>query len=134
MHAIIGTCGIKKEVDDFITQLQGKYLPFEVKEGAAGLKKGHYNVQVMVRPVQLWDIVFPKQHKDLMLTTLLGDNPSYNGLKYKIPSVAIRKALGFKKIPKYSGEHKLPITQQHMNVVGIGIKDDYDFQDGTEAL
>jgi len=134
MHLYFLTRGIKKEVDDFITQLQGKYLPFVVKEGAAGLEKGNYNIQVQVRPIQLWEVVFPREHKDLMLTTCFGPKGRTQHKKHEKYLAIFRKILGVKKIPEYNGAIQLPINRENMEVAPIGIKEDYNFEDGTEAL
>ena len=137
MHLYCITRGLKSAIDEFINQLQGQYLPFEVKEGAAGLKKGKYNVQVQVRPIQMWEIVFPREHKDIKLATDLGEDagtPHHS--KFKKFVWGLRKVLGVKPIPKYDSKLKLPCTaaRKHTEFVGIGIKEDYNFEDGTEAL
>jgi len=125
------TRGMKSHVDNFITELQGKYLPFKY-EGKDSF------VQVAVRPIQLWEIVFPKEHKDLMLSTCLGGKEGMKGItnqKKHRPVVAmIRKMLGITKLPDYDDTKQLPITRQHMELVGIGIKEDRDLTDGTEGL
>lgn len=152
MHAYGITRGIKKEVDDFITQLQGKYLPFRVeKEGTAGIAKGDWMAQLQVRPIQLWEFVFPRRSKDIMLTTLFGPSGTEKqaDIKTKNNEVArkatkhsrhdkmiwaIRKAIGAEKIPEYNCSQILPISKIGVDVVPIGIKEDYTFEDGTEAL
>jgi len=131
MHLYMLTRGMKNHVDQFITELQGKYLPFKF-EGKDSV------VQLSVRPIQLWEVVFPKEHKDLILTTCLGGKEGMKGITNKRrhrPFVAmIRKALGIQKLPDYDDTQTLPITRQHMELVGIGIKEDRDLDDGTEGL
>ena len=138
MHLIFATDGIKKEVDDTINQLQGVYLPFEIKEeGTAGLPKGKCSVQLQVRPVQLWDVIFPREHKDLILSTIVGQHPKMNTEKFKVNSFLgkmVQKKLGLQPIPEYDLTKRLPQCFRHTNVIPIGIKEDYDFEDGTEAL
>jgi len=135
MHLYIITRGIKHEVDKFITQLQGKYLPFEVKKGAAGLKKGKYMIQTSVRPIQLWEIAYPKEHNDLMCASLLNKDKGKPLQKWQEKFVwGIRKALKLKKIPKYKTDEIFPISRDHMEIVGLGVKEDYSFEDGTEAI
>ena len=71
------TRGVKHGVDQFITQLQGKYLPFKWRMNKEGkldhkgemIENGH--TQLQVRPIQLWEIVFPEEHKDIVLNTIL---------------------------------------------------------------
>ena len=133
MHLYIITRGIKHEVDKFITQLQGKYLPFPItKKGVFGAKKaGIHQLQLAVRPIQLWEIVYPEPCRDAILTTILGKDDAYQGKtqhrKHNKWIYAIRKALGVKKIGEYKTDNLYPITpeKQHIEVVGIGEKKDY---------
>lgn len=129
------TRGIKKEIDDFITRLQGLYLPFDImKDGTFGLKKGRGQVQVQVRPIQLWEVVFPEEHLDIMLNTCLGGREETQHPQHKKWVWALRKALGVKPIPKFKKDKKFPHTADHAEIVGIGIKEDGKLPCGTEAL
>ena len=135
MHLYLLTRGIKAAVDDFITQLQGKYLEYKMFDDKKNLQK--IPVQVAVRPIQLWEIVFPEESKDLMLTTILGaekGNGEYTGYgggkstqhKWHEKFIwGIRKILGAKKIGKFDGKNMLPINRNHVETIGIGLKDDY---------
>jgi hypothetical protein len=130
MHLIIATRGIKKEVDDFIVQMQGKYLPIKLK-----MKDGQPHqdgvptdmmVQVNVQPLELWSLVFPKEHAELMYRTVFGESGGKpNNPKSQKMFWAIRKSLGLDPIPEYPKEGSiLPVSKQAMEVVGIGIKED----------
>lgn len=135
MHAYALIRGVKHLSDYFISQLQGKNLPYKVKKGAAGFKAGDYHIPVGVRPIQLYEITFPKEHKDLMLTTIFGKK--LNSEQYKKNKIGVsflRKMLGVKPIPEYDDKLKLPITKDHIEIFGVGIKEDENFKDGTEAL
>jgi len=124
MHLYILTRGIKNSVDQFITELQGKYLPYVFYKGKKLMK---CQVQVSVRPIQLWEIVFPEEHKDVMLSTILPE--AHKGVtqhkKHNKFIWAIRKALGVEKLPDYKSDIQMPITLANTEVVGIGIKKDY---------
>lgn len=135
MHAYIITRGIKHDSDRFITELQGKYLEwFKDKEG-----KSHV-VGVGVRPIQLWEIVFPEQHLDLMMNTLFCDETTRkgNGLSYAKRNKkflwAMRKILKSKQFPKLKDtSFSLPIYKSNIEIAGIGIKKD-EYKDGIEQL
>src|SRR3990167_7159164 len=103
MHVYILCRGIKHQFDRFINELSAKYLPYEIKEdGTAGLKKGKYVAQVHVRPIQLFEVVFPEECKDLMLNTLLnGGNGETQHKKHQKFIFMLRKILGVEKIPEY---------------------------------
>ncbi len=137
MHLYLLTRGIKPDVDRFITELQGKYLPY-VFEGV------NKHTQVQVRPVQFWEIVFPEPQKDLVLRSILENNQGKMATprlqKYLFP---LRKLLGCKPIPPYDYwkdeklKTRMPFLPMYLNNVekiGIGIKEDYYREDGTEAL
>ena len=117
------TRGIKHFVDQFITELQGKYLPFK-------WNGENRTIQVAVRPIQLWEIVFPESSKDVVLNTILGD-PNNSGKKgepqYKHQKkwvTAIRKILKAEKLPEFKTDQVMPINRQHMELIGIGVKKD----------
>jgi len=136
-HLYIVTRGIKHLADEFIKQLSCKYLPMKVFKGdVAGIDKTqNCQVQVAVRPIQLWEIVYPKEHQDLMLNTLLGGTQGgTNHKKHQKFANMMRKVLGIKKIPKYKTDLKLPIQNASVDVTAIGVKDDYTLPNGTEGL
>ena len=121
------TRGIKPDVDRFINDLMGKYLPFNYK-GAPSL------VQIAVRPLQLWEIVFPREHKDIVLNTVLCGDGKTQHKKHKKWITVLRKILGIQKIPEFKTDAVLPVYRANTEFIGVGIKEDYNFEDGTEAL
>jgi hypothetical protein len=132
MHAIILTRGIKHDVDRMINELSCTYLPFKYKGNDVML-------QVGVRPYQMWEIVFPREHKDIMLTTLFGNHPNHkNGQpqhsKHQFAINMMRKTLGVDPIPDHDTSRILPVYRGATEVTGIGIKEDYNFEDGTEGI
>ena len=136
MHLDIMTRGPKWYVDNIITQLQGVYLPWEIKkDGTAGLKKGNYQVQMRVCPVQLWDLSFPEQHLHVVINSLLQNKGKPMNSKYQKFVSMLRLGMGLKKIPKFKPTKLLPMSAvvQHTEMIGIGIKPDR-FEDGTEML
>lgn len=133
MHLYIITRGIKHAVDRFITELQGKYVPFKWKSPTDTELKD-YMVQLGVRPIQLWEIVFPEEQKDVVLHTILGKEPSMPNKKFEKYISWIRKILGIEEIPEYKKDTFLPLCKTDVGVVGIGIKKDEFHLDGYEGL
>lgn len=128
MHIYFITRGIKHEVDQFIKELSCQYLPYDNKEGKAIL-------QTRLSPIQLWDVSFPKEHRDAMLTTLFKDGQGKPiNKKHSKWAAILRKILGVKKIPAYRTDKKLAPVHKHMEVVGIGIKDDAHNKIGKEMI
>lgn len=130
MHIYFITRGIKQDVDRFIRELSSKYLPFMYKGKKAV-------VQNALRPIQLWEMVFPEGCKNEMLSTVFGDSKTFKVTQHKKHKKwlsVIRKVLGVKPIPNEWEFKPLPVYRQNMETAGIGIKEDYKFEDGTEGL
>jgi len=135
------TRGVKKDVDEFIRQLQGKWLTYRNNKNSPK----NQMIQLGVRPIQLWEIVFPKEHKDVVLTTCLGKdkaNGEYEGYgkgkstqhkKHDKFVWMLRKALGVLKIGKWDGSQIMPIIPGAVETIGIGVKEDYEV-DGFEQI
>lgn len=136
MHLYLMTRGIKHEVDQFITELQGKYLPFkwrDLKDPNSKLQDTF--VQLSVRPIQLWEIVFPKESMDVVLTTVLaGNNGDTQHKKHQWIINKVRMLLGVKEVPKYNNTNAMPIRRAGIELIGIGVKEDYWFnKDGKHV-
>ena len=74
MHAIFLTRGIKQSVDHLTMDMQSQKFLFNFKD-----KKGKHQkiwLQGALRPIQLWEYVFPKEDADLVLTSLDFDGKS----------------------------------------------------------
>src|SRR3990167_3085895 len=135
MHIYLMTRGVKHDVDRFINELSAKYLPTKwQKKGEE--KPMDYQIQVGVRPIQLWEVIFPREHKDLMLNTIFKSGAGETQHKKHNKIIwALRKALGVDPIPKdYKRDAFVPLYNSNIESVGIGIKDDYFFDNGVEAL
>jgi hypothetical protein len=131
MHTYILTRGIKHDVDRFITELQGKYLPYEFEKGKQGL------VQFAVRPIQLWELVFPEPQLQSVMKTLF-ENTTRHGLSYSHRNDkylwALRKALNASKFPELDAKAlAMPIYKNNIEVAGIGIKKD-QYKNDIEML
>lgn len=123
MHLYVMTRGIKWAVDRFITQLQGKCFPMKLMKGG---KSGKKVVEVAVRPIQLWEIVYPREAHDLMVNALI-DNDKTQHRKHRKWVAVLRKILGVKKLQKTDRDGmKFPIFKDHIEIIGIGCKEDRD--------
>ena len=117
MHLFMMTRGIKPEVDRFITELQGKVLPW-----------GKGAIQLSVRPFQMWELVFPKEHLGTVYRTVeTGHEKICNSPQFKFLRTAVRG----KKIPNISKEgSKLLNYKQNIATYPFGIKEDNLFTTG----
>lgn len=136
------TRGVKEKVDSFIAQLQYKFLPvkWKNKEG----KEEDRMLQMGLRPVQLWECAFPKEHKDVILNTILeggeglplgnnGTEPTEHKWITRLVKWG-QKFLGLKPIGDYAKAQKMPMFKPDVQVIALGIKEDYTRLDGNEGI
>ncbi len=134
MHLAILTRGIKNDVDRWVEELSSRYLPFKWKSKEMKEHQEKF-LQVRVSPIQLWDISFPAEHKQLMLNTIFGENKG-KPMSTKLNKFIwwLRKLMGFTKteweltdsrIVMYPGEHTEKIL--------IGEKPD-EWHEGFEQI
>lgn len=125
MHLVLLTRGIKESVDRFIHDLETRFLPFNYYDkNLQKLVPTH--LQMRVSPIQLWDISFPKQHRDIVLNTCLaGNNGTPNHNKFKKFQWMLQKAMGLKAIGDYNKNNKLMMREpEHIELIGVGEKED----------
>ena len=125
MHLLIGTRGNKESVELFIKELSSKYMPLPFRNKKTG-KIVNVAQPIHVRPFQLWEIIFPKEQRDAVLTTLfpekevMPDNPKFQRL-YKW----ILRFLPLKKIPKeWDTKKKIYVNRNDVEIVGLGMIED----------
>ena len=131
MHFYCLMRGQKDKLDRLINDLLAIYLPYKT-----GINDGEdikRIVQLGVRPIQLYEIIYPKEHHNFMMR-ILHPTGSWNP-KYDKYIKIIRKLLGLGNMPKLLDEKgeeiKLNLNealviraQNQVEVVGIGVKDD----------
>jgi hypothetical protein len=125
MHLVFMTRGVQHVVDMWHTQMQSQYFPWKRKNLDTG-QETIANVQGALRPIQLWEYVFPEEHLDVVLNSLeikpggKTEPPALN--KY---AFLLRKGLGLKSIPDdIKPTNTLPIFHQAVHIFPIGIKED----------
>jgi len=133
MHFIFGTRGIKHDVDFLINELSTRYLPIQIPNKDTNQMESKL-IQMRVCPVNLWDISYPREHRDAVLNTLLMGGKGIpirdtRGWRLKLLDKTIRmvqKILGLKPLAEYKSESWLPMRPpQNVEVIAIGEKEDY---------
>ena len=130
MQVYFAARGQKLFLDEFIKQLQGKYLPYKHpdKDGKTLVVD---QLQLGVRPIELYEVAFPAEHKDLVLNTILNGQKSETSQNFTTPKILdvavkwIRRMMGLKEIPEYNKDLAMPVMREHLQIIGIGMKDDY---------
>lgn len=123
---MIATRGNKESVDLFIKELGSKYLQLPMTNKKNGAVVNTVN-PIHVRPFQLWEIIFPKEDRDLVLTTLFpeGQIREDHGWKKNLVMWFLNKFLPFYKIPeKWDTSKKLWVNKHAVEIAGLGLKDD----------
>ena len=127
MHLYTIARGIKHDLDRCIKELTSQYLPMLI----GGQQKV---VQIAVRPIMLYEIVYPKEHHNLVCSTIFrwGDSRGQHKWYRKFTTI-LRKMLKIKPL-KFIKGNQLPCYNNNIEFIGVGQKDDKTFKDGTEYL
>lgn len=119
------TRGIKHDTDRLINDLQAQYFDYTHKE------KGKMLVQMAVRPINLYELVFPKEHLGVVMQTLWRDSedplPKHATFLQKMRLEVMRKALMAKKCPDkefWKDSMFRPLYKSNVQCYPIGIKED----------
>jgi len=155
MELIFATRGKTNEVDEFVKWMSTRHLPMPVKAGDGKISTGFLECQL--RPIQLWEFVFPKENLDTVLNSLhlpsgnpSGVNPEtgkqkFNNFLFEAELLALRKMLQAKPIPEVVPK-KDPVTGKELpkdfmflpydrikdlNIIGIGIREDGEISENT---
>lgn len=126
MHLLVTIRGHMDVVNRFVNDLMAQYLPFKY---AKDKKPGA--LQLAVRPIRLYEIVFPEEH----LNEVLAMVQPYDGTKMeKRLAYGLRKLLRLKALPKKPVPKSHRVYKRFCSVTGIGLKDDEKGEDGVQKL
>lgn len=122
---LIGTRGQKEAIDLFIKELSSKYVPLPIKNIKTGKIINVAN-PIHVRPMQIWDIVFPKECLDVVLNTIFPEKSVHpDHPKFRKWYNWLLRLLPLKEIPTdWKDDVKLSVNVNSTERVGFGIKED----------
>lgn len=130
MELLFAIRGHKTDVETFIDQLHNKWATIKLKRN----KKGELDpkgtereewMQTGVRPYAFYGVSFPKEFKDIMLTTVLGQGEQRSDYgKFNVFIKMARKFLGLKPVGDWDKSKQFPIIKQNFDIIPIGIKED----------
>ena len=129
MHLFFVTRGVQHQVDQWHTWMQSQMFPWRVKDPKTGNEEV-FGAQGALRPIQLWEYVFPEEHLQEVLTMLNLQNGNKghwgNGwAKNKLAQAALRKVLGAEPVPNMPASPKFRfIYREGVGIEPIGIKKD----------
>lgn len=128
MHAVFIPYGGREWVERFLRQVESQWFQ---QTWTKGKQKKLWAVKSIVRtlPLGAYEVVFPREYKDVVCSTLNFDTDRYK-LGLKLP--LLRKLYRCKK-PKFEKTAPLlwfdEITGESVNIVPIGIREDIDIED-----
>ena len=149
MHLLILPRGIKHDVDRFINDLQAQYFSYvpkgKMKEEFERNMKCKLNdgqavgVQLAVRPLIPYELVFPEGSLPNVLSTIWNNEEYPASANWKIDMVkrAMCRTYGASILPKELWNSKASagmIYKQNVGVDLIGYKEDKKDADGNEML
>ena len=140
MHLYIITRGIIHDAERFVKELSSKYMLFPRHttdiSGAKIIKP--CALQVSVRPIQLFEIVFPKEQLSCMVNTLGGAKAleGQESVGYlKKYAKWFRKLMHLNPIENIDATvMPLPVYRDNVEIIALGTKPDKEFEDGTEYI
>lgn len=141
MHAVFIPYGKKEWVDIFLRDIMAQKLPIKAttKDG----KEFHTIIECQLRvlPGGMYEFVFPKEYKDLVLTTLDFHKPiSYGldkeikilGMKFK-PLDYVKKFLKLEDPGEFKTDNQFPWIKMFVSIIPLGVRYDRELtaEDGT---
>ena len=134
MHLYVIGRGIKPHLERWENDLLAQPIPYKFKDKDGKLQDGA--VQLSVRPIKLYEIVFPEDQLDLVMSmvgtsdAVLKENPRIN----KFVKV-LRKFMRLQKAPKVKTSIWFAPNNisKAVGITPIGLKKD-EFRDGVERL
>jgi hypothetical protein len=138
MHLYVMARGHIDWINRWENNLTAQMLPWNKMNPATGKKEGCH-VQLAMRPVRLYEIVFPEEHLDFVMSMVAGAPSSTYGNNYPWYRRLLnwgRLILGLKKKETWEVKPTPTIPPQGLNV-GVhvlGIKEDIKDANGDEML
>jgi len=127
MHLYILARGHKDKIERWENDLLARYYPYEHEKG-----KPKGLLQLSVREVKIYEIVFPEEHMEEILQTIKPKDYGKVG-KYRKLINFFAKILGLEKVPEYTPDNKFRVFNDAVGIHAIGIKRD-EFKNGIEFL
>lgn len=144
MHLAFIPYGIKNFVDFVIEDFNHKYLPLRIYKEGEKDKFILIQTQIRVLPFGIYELVFPKEYLEEILSALKvkpeeeqGEyiarlNKSFMGIK---PIDYLRKFLKLEPIPKYEEVNHpnfpMPEYKKFVSIIPIGIREDKEIEEPT---
>ena len=115
MHLYVGVRGHQDYLERFKNDLLAQYLPYRLTDNQMAM------MQLGVRPIEFWEIVFPEEHLQTVLSMVQPQQPQ--GM-FKFLAATLKRLLKLQSIPKTTLPAHPFIRPDSVGVMGFGIKKD----------
>jgi len=124
MHVVFIPYGIKQAVDHLLMDMQAQKFPMPVYS-PDGKEKKEVWIQGALRlaPFGIYEYVFPKEQKDVVLTTLRFNEK----IPYNIKPVylkMVKNALHIKEPGEFKTDQRLMWIMDNTSIIPLGIRED----------
>lgn len=127
MHAIFMLYGKKEKVERLVRDMSAQKHFLAATHPKDPKAKGIYiEGQVRLLPFGVYEYVFPKEDRDLVLTTLNFHQKEGDRYQLGIRLFATRKMFKAEKIPKFNTDKKLLWLTENVEIIPIGVRYDLD--------
>ena len=136
-HILLLTRGEKDNVERYIRNVQSIVHPFNMDSKYSDSGRPGVPINAIwtgVRPIQMWEIVFPKEFTQQMLATL-SSSPRPLSWKHDLLLKQFRKLLGYSDVPEHDlNIQQYPITKLVTEATPIGYKEDPPHPEGGHEM
>lgn len=131
MHAVFIAYGRVNWVEVFLDDVKAQKLPYKFTKEGEEDKFLISQVGFRLLPFGFYDVSFPKEYKDIMLTGL--DFHKKNQERYRVPEIIlkqIRKVLHVEEAKDFDTSQAIPfikgmdLNHRDVAIIPIGIRDD----------
>ncbi len=131
MHKYIVTRGKSVYVDQWKDEMEGQFLGFNLNDGN-NKPLPPSAVQLVMRPIQLWELIYPEQH-DQKVLGMIG-NPGYADKVFTKLKKFFCRLLGLEMTEMGISLMHKPIPRKFVSVHILGNKPDDKDIHGNEML
>jgi len=124
MHLTFIPYGGRQFVETLLRDMEAQKFMLKMSKAGEPDKAIWINGVVRLLPMGVYDYIFPKEYRDVVLHTLVhGKEPN----RFKVPKVItemFRLGLKLKSLPKEHGKERLLWQSEHVHIIAIGLRED----------
>ena len=124
MHFAFIPYGARTELELLFRDMEAQKFKLKLTKKGEKDKFSYIPGQIRVLPFGVYEYIFPKEYKNIILNSMMDNNrPNRYGIP-KAMVYAFRKALRLKPVPKWEKKEKFLWTIENVMIAPIGIRED----------